>query len=49
MKNGLHTVVSTNQQPDQLLKRYGERVYSRLFYKNETLTLDFLGRDIRGE
>ena len=49
MKNGLHTVVSTNQQPDQLLKRYGERVYSRLFYKNETLTLDFLGRDIRSE
>lgn len=46
-KNGLHTIVLTNNTPEQLKERYTERVSSRLFAKSDSLTLPFKGSDIR--
>lgn len=45
--SGLHTAVSTNLQPDELQKRYTERVFSRLFDMQNTTVLAFKGSDIR--
>ena len=44
---GLHTVVSTNLELDELKVRYTERVFSRLADSRNTLTLNFLGTDVR--
>lgn len=43
----MHTVVSTNLLPSELLSRYTERVYSRLFDKRLTVVLSFRGADAR--
>jgi len=45
--SGLHTVVSTNLQPDELQRRYTERICSRLFDKRNTAVLPFKGKDVR--
>jgi len=44
---GLHTLVSTNLELDELKQRYTERVFSRLADRRHTLTLNFLGTDVR--
>ncbi|MDR1600471.1 MAG: ATP-binding protein [Oscillospiraceae bacterium] len=42
-----HTIVSTNLLPTELLSRYTERLYSRLFDKRLTRVLSFRGADAR--
>ncbi|GHU66319.1 DNA replication protein DnaC [Clostridia bacterium] len=42
-----HTIVSTNLMPSELMSRYTERVYSRLFDKRLTRVLSFRGADAR--
>lgn len=47
MEHGLHTVFSTNLDADNLLQRYGERVFSRLFHKKHTIAKRITGDDLR--
>lgn len=47
MEHGLHTVFSTNLDADNLLQRYGERVFSRLFHKKHTIAKKITGDDLR--
>lgn len=42
-----YTVVTTNLSPDKILDNYGERVYSRLFNKNDCVLFNFVGDDLR--
>lgn len=44
---GLHTIISTNLQLDELRARYTERVASRLLDKRSTVIIRFNGRDVR--
>lgn len=41
------TVVTTNLEPDELLSRYNERIFSRLFNKRESFLAQIKGTDIR--
>ena len=41
------TVLSTNLTPKELMERYNERIFSRLFNKRESLLLQIQGEDIR--
>ncbi|MDR3292827.1 MAG: ATP-binding protein, partial [Clostridiales bacterium] len=41
------TVISTNLSPDQLRKKYDDRIFSRLCDKNTSLLLQFSGKDLR--
>jgi len=41
------TVISTNLEPQELMSRYNERIFSRLFNKRESLLLHINGSDIR--
>lgn len=45
--SGLHTVISTNLMPEELKRRYTERVCSRLFDRKNTVMYSFLGQDVR--
>ncbi len=47
MEHGLHTIFSTNLDADNLLDRYGERVFSRLFHKKHTIAKKITGDDLR--
>lgn len=47
MEHGLHTIFSTNLDADNLLERYGERVFSRLFHKKYTYAKRITGDDLR--
>jgi DNA replication protein DnaC len=42
-----HTLISTNLSLDDILNRYGERIFSRLNNKADSLFLTFDGKDIR--
>lgn len=44
---GRHTVLSTNLMPDELSRRYTERVCSRLFDKRTSTMVMFKGKDVR--
>lgn len=46
-KNFKHTVYTTNLDPNQILKRYGERVFSRLTNKATSLFKTMEGKDKR--
>ena len=46
-RNNLAMIVSTNLTPDQINERYGNRIRSRLFNQNITITIPFLGSDLR--
>ncbi|MDR0856447.1 MAG: ATP-binding protein [Clostridiales bacterium] len=46
LKNKL-TVITTNLAPDEILARYGERFFSRLFHKKHTAALTATGADLR--
>ncbi|MGN1099637.1 MAG: ATP-binding protein [Christensenellales bacterium] len=43
----LHTYISTNLTDDQILDRYGERIFSRMFDKNSTFYRRITGDDLR--
>lgn len=47
MEHGLHTILSTNLDANNLLDRYGERVFSRLFHKKYTYAKRIDGDDLR--
>ena len=41
------TIITTNLSPDDLLARYEERIFSRIFNKRTTLVLKFEGKNVR--
>ena len=41
------TVVTTNLEPTELLSRYNERIFSRLYNKRESFAAQIVGKDIR--
>ena len=45
--NGKHTVIASNLSTDNIVARYGERVYSRIRFKELCDQLVFEGQDIR--
>lgn len=47
MEHNLHTIFSTNLDANNLLSRYGERVFSRLFHKKYTYAKRITGDDLR--
>lgn len=47
INNKKYTVFSTNLTPQKILKKYSERIYSRLMDKKNTLALQFQGKDLR--
>lgn len=47
MEHNLHTIFSTNLNANNLLERYGERVFSRLFHKKYTYAKRIDGDDLR--
>ncbi len=42
-----HTIVSTNMSAEQIEKRYGSRVFSRLIDKRRTALFPLIGKDLR--
>ena len=47
IQNGLHTVISTNYNLENLQSRYTRRIYSRLLDQRHSLVLQFQGQDVR--
>lgn len=47
INSGKTTIITSNLNPEQLLNRYGERVYSRLTGKAHALVLTLNGDDLR--
>ncbi len=45
--NDRSTIVTTNLSPDGIIDRYGERIFSRLFNKQNCLKINFAGNDLR--
>lgn len=45
--HNLTTIVTTNLSPNDINNRYGERIFSRLFNKANSLALSFDGSDLR--
>lgn len=45
--NKQHTLISTNLTQDEIINRYGERIFSRLNNKSDSLFLSLEGKDIR--
>ena len=45
--NSKHTIISTNLNPEDILNRYGERIYSRLMDKTNSVVIPFPGNDLR--
>lgn len=43
----LPTIISTNLNLDELQDRYGDRIISRIFNKRTTITIPFVGKDLR--
>jgi len=41
------TVVTTNLHPEQIKERYGERIYSRMFDRSRTYSVNLTGKDLR--
>ena len=41
------TIITSNLSPRDVLDRYGERIYSRLFSKNNSLQISLNGEDLR--
>ncbi len=44
---GLHTIIVTNLNYDELEERYGKRIASRILDKNTSAKIEFMGKDIR--
>lgn len=47
VRSGRPLVITTNLTPNELRERYGERVFSRLFDKSSSLTVELVGKDLR--
>ena len=47
MQNGKKTVITTNLDFAQIQESYGERIFSRLMHKQQSLKIYFDGRDLR--
>lgn len=47
ISQGSSTLISTNLSPSDLLSRYGERIFSRLYSKNSSLVIKLPGKDLR--
>lgn len=47
INNSKHVIISTNLSLDELLDRYGERIYSRLTAKNNIFAVRISGDDLR--
>ena len=45
LNRGLPTIISTNLYHEEILEKYGERIFSRLFTVYESM--EFVGTDIR--
>ena len=45
--NNRSTIVTTNLSPDGIIDRYGERIFSRLFNKQNSLKINFTNTDLR--
>ena len=45
--HNLTTIVTTNLTPNDINNRYGERIFSRLFNKSNSLAFNFDGSDLR--
>ncbi len=45
--NNRFTIISTNLNPDDILSRYGERIFSRLLDKSQSVFIKFDGEDLR--
>ena len=47
IQNGKLTLLSTNLTIDEVMQKYGERIFSRLIDKRHTLALNLKGEDLR--
>ena len=47
LANHKSTIISTNLTPMQLLERYGERIFSRLTQKTNSLLIQINNSDLR--
>lgn len=47
LQNKKSTIITTNLEPLSLRDRYGERIFSRLFNKNESFNAKIIGSDLR--
>ena len=45
--NNRNTIVTTNLSPDGIIDRYSERIFSRLFNKQNSLKINFTNTDLR--
>lgn len=41
------TIITTNLMPDHILNHYGERIFSRMFDKSNSVLANIVGKDIR--
>lgn len=41
------TIITTNLSPNDIMNRYGERIYSRIFDKAKTTAIQIVGKDLR--
>lgn len=46
-RKSMHTLISTNLTPSELLSRYGERIFSRMSNKQTTKFIGIIGDDLR--
>ena len=46
-ESGKFTMFTTNLNGERTQERYGERVFSRLFDRSDTLTMRLEGKDLR--
>jgi DNA replication protein DnaC len=47
MQNHRKTIITTNLDLGQIQDVYGERIFSRLMHKKQSLKINFVGSDLR--
>ncbi|MGN1227997.1 MAG: ATP-binding protein [Christensenellales bacterium] len=47
IQQGKLTIITTNLKGNEFIERYGERLFSRLFDKSKSITLNIQGKDLR--
>ena len=43
----LRTVITSNLDPEQIMSRYDERIFSRIINKDKSICLEISGKDLR--